>query len=315
LASRPRNRFLASLSAETYGRLAPALRTLPIVSEARLPHCGETRVYFPETGACSIVSTVIDGRSIEVASVGYEGAVGLPQLALGRDVRISCRHIGDGVIRYASVSLIRELSADPEFDAQCHEYQERFTRQVMQLVACNQLHPLRARCARWILLAHDRLHRARFELTQGFLAQAMGVDVRTLAPVIEGLDHDHIIKHDAATITVHDPIGLRHVSCSCYAVLQPAEAAPSGDTSSVDQEETPLRRDNVIPIRPAAACALCGLGRDLPHGTHHECLRAIDAELLGAIRQVRTLTVMRKQLLTEVLLKYQRLLSRGAVAR
>jgi hypothetical protein len=141
------------------------------------------------------------------------------------------------------------------------------------------------------------------------------VDLRTLEPIIEGLDRDHIIRHDASTITVHDPIGLRHLSCSCYAVLQLAEATTPADTSSVDEEETPLRRDNVIAIRPAVACALCGLGRDLPHGTHHECLRAIDAELLGSIRQVRTLRVMRKQLLTEALLKYQRLLRRGAVAR
>lgn len=314
MVSRLRNRFLASLSTEAYSRLAPALRSLRIVSGSALPHCGETRVYFPETGACSLLSTVIDGRSIEVASVGYEGAVGLPQLALGPGVRISCRHIGDGVIRYASVSLIRELSADPEFDAQCHEFQERFTRQVMQLVACNQLHPLGARCARWILLAHDRLHRARFELTQEFLAQAMGVDVRTLDPVIEGLNRDHIVKHNASTITVHDRIGLKHLSCSCYAVLQPADAAPPTDRSPADQEEIPSRRDNVIAIRPATTCALCGLGRDVPHATHHECLRAIDAELLSAIKRVRTLTRMRKHVLGEALLKYHRLLRTGAVA-
>lgn len=70
------NKLLAALPAREYQRLRPLMRTLYLPAEAALPHCGQTRVYFPLTGLCSIIDKMADGAGIEVACIGSEGVVG-----------------------------------------------------------------------------------------------------------------------------------------------------------------------------------------------------------------------------------------------
>ena len=79
--SQSANKLLAALPRRDYQRLRPLLRTLHVPAETGLPHCGQTRVYFPGTGLCSIINKMADGGSIEVACIGNEGVVGLSALA------------------------------------------------------------------------------------------------------------------------------------------------------------------------------------------------------------------------------------------
>ena len=79
--SQSANKLLAALPRRDYQRLKPLLRTLHLSAETGLPHCGQTRVYFPGTGLCSIINKMADGGGIEVACIGNEGVVGLNALA------------------------------------------------------------------------------------------------------------------------------------------------------------------------------------------------------------------------------------------
>src|SRR5436190_3219971 len=95
------NKLLASLPASDYQRLRPLLRTLHVAAETGLPHCGQTRVYFPGTGLCSIINKMADGSAIEVACIGSEGAVGIP--ALSDDSphdRNGFVQVADGTVQY-----------------------------------------------------------------------------------------------------------------------------------------------------------------------------------------------------------------------
>src|SRR5262245_42844910 len=108
--SRLANRLLASLSAKEYRRIAPRLQTLRLNSGGALPQCGRGRVYFPTSGVSSIQSRMADGTTIEVASVGREGVVGIP--ALGSQLSAATYlHVSHGSIQYMALPVFEALCA------------------------------------------------------------------------------------------------------------------------------------------------------------------------------------------------------------
>jgi hypothetical protein len=124
--SQSANKLLAALSRRDYQRLRPLLHTLHLSAETGLPHCGQTRVYFPGTGLCSIISQMADGGGIEVACIGNEGIVGLHVLAgdspSGRNGFVQ---VADGTVQYMPVVLFeREMARNGRFreviDTFCH---------------------------------------------------------------------------------------------------------------------------------------------------------------------------------------------------
>ena len=176
--SQSANKLLAALPRRDYQRLRPLLRTLHLPAETGLPHCGQTRVYFPGTGLCSIINKMADGSGIEVACIGNEGVVGLNALAGESPAeRNGFVQVADGTVEYMpAVFFERELARNGRFrevvDRFCHSFLET----VIQAVACNRLHTTEQRCCRWLLSVHDRIGRGRFELKVRFLARAMGVE-------------------------------------------------------------------------------------------------------------------------------------------
>jgi len=289
------------LSAGEYQRIAPRLHTIRLSHGSTLPHCGVARVYFPGTGVSSILSRMADGTTIEVASVGSEGVVGLP--ALGSQFSAGpYLHVSHGTLQYMALNVFEAFCARTELGRAVGQFCGVFTQSVMQLVACNRLHPMEARCARWILLTHERLQRANFELTQPFLAMAIGAKSGELADIMVRLAERQIVKHDAASVTLLDPIALRRHACSCYPVLRKIAQTPLN--------VRPPRRDagnraNVVTMRPQSACTLCGLTRDYPHKTHAECLRALDADLRSVIQRAKQLTSLRGQIAFESMKKFE----------
>jgi CRP-like cAMP-binding protein len=255
-----------------------------------LPLCARGRVYFPGSGACSILSRMSDGSTIEVASVGNEGAVGVP--ALGCHLTESSYvQVAHGTLEYMAMSTFEEVCSDSEFGHVVDRYCAEFMRSVMHLVACNRMHSVEARCARWILLTYDRIQRAKFELTQPFLAMAIGTKHDEVSRLMSHMSERGVVKHDGDFVTIVDPIALRRVSCRCYETLRAGLDIPL-----VFRHRSPERRpsrghkDNVVAMPNIPVCSLCGLGRNYPHKTFEECLRVIDLEL-------RDTTALAKQLL------------------
>lgn len=314
--SQSANKLLAALPIGEYRRLRPLLRTVNLASEASLPQCGHTRVYFPGSGLCSIITKMADGSVIEVACIGNEGLVGLSALAgecpPGRNTFVQ---VGDGTLQYMPTVLFeRELARNGELrrvvDRFCHSFLET----IIQSIACNRLHSFRDRCCRWLVGAHDRLGRVRFELKPRFLARAMGVKNREITEVLTSLEQQGVIERDQTSVTIVDAIGLRRQACRCQ------DAMRTGYTPVVriDPKPTPAPRARgakVLPIRPGVgACTLCGSATDAPHKNGHQCLLALDDEISTLTRRTNALRKYRAQLLVDRAQMFRDILKRSGAS-
>lgn len=311
--SQSANKLLAALPRRDYQRLKPVLRTLHLSAETGLPHCGQTRVYFPGTGLCSIINKMADGSGIEVACIGNEGVVGLNALA-GEcpEERNGFVQVADGTVEYMpAVFFERELARNGRFrevvDSFCHSFLET----VIQAVACNRLHTTEERCCRWLLGVHDRIGRGRFELKVRFLARAMGVRNSEVASILSSLEEQGLVSHDDQSITILDAIGLRRLSCGCYSAMKRSYVP---DLALEKQEDdAPPRSARLLRMRPGAgACTLCGSSTRVPHRNSHECILALDEEIDGLIHRTHTLRKYRAQLLANRAQLYRDILKRSS---
>jgi hypothetical protein len=265
-------------------------------------------VYFPVDGICSIVAKMADRATIEVASVGNEGIVGLT--GLGRDLGCESRflQVSNGTAQYMAASVFESLCVATEFGRAVDRFRGFFLRSIMQLGACNSLHPVQARCARWILFAHERLGRAQFDVTEPLLMTAAGA-AADVHPVIGDFCEQGIIKYRHGTLTVLDPIALRRLACSCYGVLT-SSLKSLGFTPRRRQRQGRKTARNIVRLRSASVCTLCGLATGVPHKRHADCLRAIDEEMRSLLAHTRKLARQRNVIVRENMQKFEKFLKR-----
>jgi CRP-like cAMP-binding protein len=237
---RPRNRLLAALPDEALWSLRPHLRTVPLPRGSVLCESGErlSRVYFPEAGAISLVTVFEDGSTAEMATVGREGVVGIGALlggeqAFGRHVvPVAGSALSVEASRFRSV--LRENGA---LRAACETYAQAFLAHLLQNVACNAIHKVDQRCARWLLMCDDQVEGDSFELTQEYLAELLGVRRSTVTVVAGSLQREGLIHYRRGAVTVLDRRGLETTACECYQIVRdtyerpPLPASPSGPPS------------------------------------------------------------------------------------
>jgi CRP-like cAMP-binding protein len=218
------NKLLAALPPEDYRRLQPKLGVVPLKFRQVLQAAGEPprAVYFPADGVCSIVTTMADGRMIEVATVGNEGMVGIGTL-FGAD-----HAAGEAIVQipgaYAHVISIDVFASEMErrgsFYTIISRYAYAMLASLMQSAACNGLHSADRRCARWLLQSHDRIGRDTFALTQDFLSVMLGVRRATVTVIINELQRAGLIRFQRGIVTILDRQGLEAMSCECYRVIK-----------------------------------------------------------------------------------------------
>lgn len=212
------NHLLAALAVEDLALLANdleyvALRPHDVLYE---PHVPIEYVYFPTLGCVSLISITPEG-CVEVGTVGREGMVGVPIL-LGADTeptRALVQVEGDGY-RIAKAPFLAALEASSAIQRILLRYVLALFNQVGQSVACNRLHSLEARCARWLLMTHDRVDGDKFELTQEFLSYMLGVHRPAVTLAAGLLQRAGFIRYTRGRICITDRAGLERASCSCY---------------------------------------------------------------------------------------------------
>ncbi len=168
----------------------------------------------------SLVIDLDDGRSVEVASIGQEGAVG---------GIVSCGHApafsrGEVIVPGPALRLpmrfVEEAKAhSPHLANLFCRYSDYLLAQIMQTVACNSFHSIEARAARWLLTAQDRAG-GRIELTQESLAGLLGVRRTTVNAVARELQDEGLITTRRGVIEVHHRAGLERRACECYARVE-----------------------------------------------------------------------------------------------
>ena len=174
-------------------------------------------IYFVNEGVASVITKMTDGGSIEAGMIGSEGVVGLPAL-LGRETS------GHHVIVQAPLTAFRMDAADCKtaFDqsSAVRKILLRYTATLLdipcQTAACNQLHSLKERCARWILMMHDRLQSDAMPLTQEFFAIMLGTRRTRITEAAVELQRAGLIRYHRGEVTVLDHAALAIAACECY---------------------------------------------------------------------------------------------------
>ena len=195
--------------------------------------------YFPESGVISIVTPMSDGVLVEAATVGDEGMVGIPLILRARksSTRAFCQI--PGTAWRISADHFQYCLRSAEFTVLLLRYTQTFLDVLAQTSACNRLHSIEERCARWLLRLHDRVGETNDDIipiTQEFLAQMLGVR-RTGVNLAAGiLQRAGFITYVRGKITILDREGLEEVACECYRVARESfEALDSLD--SLDSKE------------------------------------------------------------------------------
>ncbi len=213
-----RNLILAALPPAEFDRVVADLEPFPLPlnyvlyeANARIPH-----VYFPTSGCVSMVNAMDDG-AVEVGTIGYEGWAGLP-LLLGDD-RMPTRafvQLTGASYRMSAAHFAKAVERNQLFARMLYRHSLALFNQAAQSVACNRLHTLEARCARWLLMTHDRMRLESFRLTHEFLSYSLGVHRPAVTLAAGVLQRAGLITYSRGKITVLDRPGLEAASCDCY---------------------------------------------------------------------------------------------------
>jgi CRP-like cAMP-binding protein len=217
-----KNRILASLPADEMKRLAPHLSTVMLKMNRTLHDSGQMvdTVYFLEEGICSTVVTMQAGNTIEVGITGRDGFVGLPaMLGTGHSPNRSFMQIpGNGFS--VKAKILREQSEESCELRRClHAGIQGMLVQTAQTAACNRVHELEERLARWLMMCHERVQSDHLHITHEFLAMMLGTR-RTTVTVAAGMLHKAgLIAYSRGHVTIQNREGLRDAACECYQII------------------------------------------------------------------------------------------------
>jgi CRP-like cAMP-binding protein len=182
-------------------------------------------VYFPEDCVISLVTEMDDGDSVEAMTVGSDGFVGMAVFHGAPASRLKAIGQITGETHRLAAADLRELTQQCRtFDQLLHRYSQFVFETVAQSAACNRLHVIEQRCARWLLMSEDRVGRNRFDLTQEFLAEMLGVRRPGVTVAMGILEKAGLITHGRGTITVVNRQGLEQAACECYRIIKDREA-------------------------------------------------------------------------------------------
>jgi CRP-like cAMP-binding protein len=214
------NRLLAALPAADYTRILPSLTVVPLILKDILHKPGEPirDVYFPGGGFCSMLTVLDDGSMVEIATVGREGMVGVSAVLDGTPVTSAAMVQGatDTCYRMKVQAFRQEVERRGAFHELMAHYAQALFGFVAQSTACNAIHSVEQRLARWLLMAQDRMGSDEFPLTQEFAAMMLGASRPTVTVVAGMLQKAGLIKYRHGHVTIVDRENLEAASCECY---------------------------------------------------------------------------------------------------
>lgn len=217
-----RNRLLRALKPASYKRVLDECEAVELPTRRALWPAGSRirTVYFPRTCVASLIVPANHERAVEAATVGNEGFVGVP-IALGLEsTTIAAMIQVEGVaLRVPATAFRGFMSRDSGFRLAMLAYAHTLMEQTAQTVACNRRHELSRRCARWLLMTHDRVGSPVFVLIQDFLAIMLGVRRAGVSEAAGRLQRAGLIRYSRGRMEILDRAGLEAASCECYRIV------------------------------------------------------------------------------------------------
>jgi CRP-like cAMP-binding protein len=180
-----------------------------------------THAYFLEEGMASVVVGTTNGNTVEVGMVGIDGVVGVPLLlGAGSAPGRTFMQIAGSGFRIEAQALKDEFERPGQLRQYLQKYVLGLMVQTAQTAACNRLHNIEERLARWLLTCRDRVDSDRLNLTHDFLGQMLGAP-RTTVTLAAGLLHRAgMIDYTRGVVTIQDRKALENTACECYRIVR-----------------------------------------------------------------------------------------------
>lgn len=224
----PENRLLAALPPPDLARLTGRMTDVTLASKDLLYRPGGPIdfVYFPRSGVVSSVVVMADGTTAEVAVIGAEGMAGASVLlgATRSEQQVYCQVPPCECRKLPAAEFAAEVGRPGPLRDAVAGYLRGALAASARLTACNCLHPVDERCARWLLMCHDRVGADEFPLTHEFLAVMLGVRRATVTVTAGTLQQSGLIAYKHGRVRVLDRAGLEAAACECYAAIRDAFA-------------------------------------------------------------------------------------------
>jgi CRP-like cAMP-binding protein len=116
--------------------------------------------------------------------------------------------------------MLRALAICPQLARSLHRYAQEATMEVTQIAACNRLHEMEERLARWLLMSQDRIRKDTLPLTQEFLSQMLGTRRASVSIAAAILQRAGLIQYNRGQVIILNREGLKGASCECYAIIR-----------------------------------------------------------------------------------------------
>ena len=213
------NRLLRAIPADAYARLVAESEVVTVERGELIYQPAEPirRVYFPTDMILSVISVMENGDRVEVGTIGNEGMGGLPAFLESESSPYTVFVQVSGEGRVVDAERLRDVvDASPETRTMLHRYTQSFLNQGAQSAACNRMHSIEERCARWLLMTHDRVGSNAFDLTQEFLSDMLGVRRAGVTVVCGAFQRAGFIRYRRGHIAILDRAKLEEVTCECY---------------------------------------------------------------------------------------------------
>jgi CRP-like cAMP-binding protein len=221
---RPENRLLASFPDDAFGRIAPYLRYESLPHGKILHRPGEDirELYFPLDALISVTVTMRDGRTAETGVVGRREMAGINAFMGGRETTQTeyVVQVQGGGVRMPAEPLREEFDRNKGLRDVLLRFTQAMFAQVTQNAACNGLHSLEQRYARWLLEVRDRIGSDELRLTHEFISEMLGVRRPSISVLAGKLEAQGLISHGRGLARVVDGDGLEAAACECYAVIR-----------------------------------------------------------------------------------------------
>ena len=229
-----RNRLLLSLPDAEYRSIRRGLEYIPLPHHLNLyePNRKIEYVYFPNSGLISLVVIMDDGKTVEVGLIGKEGFAGLPLLVGYTSGPTRVMTQGDGTAYRCDAETLKQfIQQFPELGTRLHRFAYQLAMQSTQIAACNRLHDVVSRLARWILMSQDRILSDTLPLTQEFLGQMLGTRRSSVTVAAGALQKAKLIAYTRGSVGILNRKALEAAACDCYGIVRQQLKSWEAETS------------------------------------------------------------------------------------
>lgn len=217
------NRILLSLGERDFRALRPRLRFVQLKPHEVLHERNRKAedVYFPDSGLISLIIASTDGRTAEAGVVGSEGVAGIEgAFGFRRSPLCEVVQVAGEAHQTSAASLQHMLPRHPDLVLRLSRFAVVNRMQISQTAACNRLHEIQQRLARWLLMTQDRIQEGLIRMTHGFLATMLGTNRGSVTEAALALQKRGLIEYSRGTVRVLNRKKLERSSCECYALIR-----------------------------------------------------------------------------------------------